>query len=728
MSSSGNSSATVGSSTDDTNANYPLWKYMIVLERIGKKGGNVKFECKYCHKSYVGSYSRVFAHLLKIKGQGIATCNFVTPQVKFEMQKLTDEAEHLKRSKSSSTPLPPTSNPPGGISHMGGSSLMPDVQLKKRKGVNDSAVAKAFNNEAREQLRGEIARMFYSSGLPFHLARNPHYINSYTFASNNNIAGFIPPGYNALRTTLLQRERTNIERLLMPIKDSWSEKGVSIVSDGWGDPQRRPLINIMAVTKSSPMFLRAVNCEGEIKDRFFIANLLKEAIMEVGSRSVVQVVTDNAPVCKSAGLIIESQFPHIFWTPCVVHTLNLALKNICAPKNTEANQVAFHECRWISELAEDAVLVNNFIANHSMRLALFNRFVPLKLLSVAETRFASVIVMLKRFKLIKRGLKELVISDEWEAYREDDVGKAQNVKEIILNDLWWDKVERVISFTNLIYEMLRCADTDKLTLHLIYDMWDSMIEGVKASIYRFEGKELTEESSFYSIVHSILVGRWNKSNTPLHCLAHSLNPRYYSKEWINGAPNRVPPHKDQEISNERNKCLMRYFPNDEERTKVTVEFANFSAFMGIFSSYDSMKDRASLDPKAWWVIYGASTPSLQSLALKVLGQPSSSSCSERNWSTYSFIYSMRRNKIVPQRAEDLVFVHTNLRLLSRKSHQYMTGESKMWDIGGDSFDSMDGAGILEVANLSLDEPEMEGVLFTENVDHVDEEEEEVSQH
>ncbi|XP_038701682.1 uncharacterized protein LOC119998424 [Tripterygium wilfordii] len=113
----------------------------------------------------------------------------------------------------------------------------------------------------------------------------------------------------------------------------------------------------MAVTESSPMFLRAVNCEGEIKDRFFIANLLKEAIMEVGSRSVVQVVTDNAPICKSAGLIIESQFPHIFWTPCVVHTLNLALKNICAPKNTEANQVAYHECRWISELAEDAVLV-----------------------------------------------------------------------------------------------------------------------------------------------------------------------------------------------------------------------------------------------------------------------------------------------------------------------------------------------------------------------------------
>jgi len=33
----------------------------------------------------------------------------------------------------------------------------------------------------------------------------------------------------------------------------------------------------------------------------------------------------------------------------------------------------------------------------------------------------------------------------------------------------------------------------------------------------------------------------------------------------------------------------------------------------------------------------------------------------------------------------------------------------MWDLGGDGFESFDGAGILEGANLSLDEPEL-GVM------------------
>jgi len=34
------------------------------------------------------------------------------------------------------------------------------------------------------------------------------------------------------------------------------------------------------------------------------------------------------------------------------------------------------------------------------------------LLSVAQTRFASTIVMLKRFESLKKGLQEMVISDE----------------------------------------------------------------------------------------------------------------------------------------------------------------------------------------------------------------------------------------------------------------------------------------------------------------------------
>ena len=104
-------------------------------------------------------------------------------------------------------------------------------------------------------------------------------------------------------------------------------------------------------------------------------------------------------------------------------------------------------------------------------------------------------------------------------------------------------------------------------------------------------------------------------------------------------------------------------------------------------------------------------PLLQSLAFKLLGQPSSSSCCERNWSTYAFIHSLRRNKLSPSRAQDLVHIHNNLRLLSRNSEQYEDEKTKMWDVGGDTFDSMEDVGFLEFADLSLDEPELENELL-----------------
>ncbi|KAG5524531.1 hypothetical protein RHGRI_031254 [Rhododendron griersonianum] len=495
-----------------------------------------------------------------------------------------------------------------------------------------SPLEKAYDKNKRDQLHAEIARMFYSGGLPFNLARNPYYVTSYQFAANNPLSGYIPPRYNLLRTTLLQQEKTNVERLLLPIKGTWRGKGVSIVSDGWSDSQRRPLINFMAVTEGGPMFLKAVDCLG--------------------------------------------LYPNISWTPCVVHTLYLALQNICAVKNVKNNQVTYDECSWITIIADDVSFIKNFIMNHSMRLAIFNDFVPLKLLSVASTCFASVMGMLKRFKLLKASLQTMVISPRWNSYREDDTGKAKFVKEKVLDDIWWDSIDYILSFTSPMYDMLRICDTDKPCLHLVYDMWDTMIEKVKIAIYRHEGKRHKDSSTFYEVVHTILVDRWNKNNTPLHCLAHSLNPRYYSDEWLNEGPRRVPPHKDVEVARERMKSMKKYFPNSMDCPKVNLEFASFSR-AGEFAGSDSIHDRYAIDPKSWWVTYGASAPLLQSVALKLLVQPSSSTCSERNWSTHSFVHSAKRDKMTPKCAEDFVFIHSNLRLLSRRTRQYMEGQTKM---------------------------------------------------
>lgn len=190
--------------------------------------------------------------------------------------------------------------------------------------------------------------------------------------------------------------------------------------------------------------------------------------------------------------------------------------------------------------------------------------------------------------------------------------------------------------------------------------------------------------------------------------------RYYSVEWLAEDSSRVRPHLDLEITRERTKCFKRFFPDPEERRKVNVEFANFAGGREGFADIDSLGDMGNIGAKEWWIIHGINAPTLQPLALKLLGQPCSSSCCERNWSTYSFIHSLNRNKMTPRRAEDLVFIHSNLRLISRRSEEYGKGESKMWDIAGDEFGPLDESGVLEVANLSLDEPELEAMIFNDD--------------
>ena len=59
-------------------------------------------------------------------------------------------------------------------------------EAKKSKG--DNMVDNSFNTGAREESHAIIARMYYSSGLPFNLARNPYYNMAFTYVANNLIS------------------------------------------------------------------------------------------------------------------------------------------------------------------------------------------------------------------------------------------------------------------------------------------------------------------------------------------------------------------------------------------------------------------------------------------------------------------------------------------------------------------------------------------------------------
>ena len=120
---------------------------------------------------------------------------------------------------------------------------------------------------------------------------------------------YVPPGSEKLRTTLLTKAKKEVDKMLEPIKSTWPTSGVSIVSDGWTDPARHPLINFMVSSLNGSVFLKSVDALEQYKDAQYMGELFIKIIEDVGVDSCVQIITDNTPICKAAGMIVESKYP-----------------------------------------------------------------------------------------------------------------------------------------------------------------------------------------------------------------------------------------------------------------------------------------------------------------------------------------------------------------------------------------------------------------------------------
>ena len=131
----------------------------------------------------------------------------------------------------------------------------------------------------------------------------------------------------------------------------------------------------------------------------------------------------------------------------------------------------------------------------------------------------------------------------------------------------------------------------------------------------------------------------------MHTITHALNPRFYDEDFIaQSSGKRKAPHKDKEVANGVKKAIQRLFPTSQQ-TDVREEFACFAAGLEEFSDLSSLDERRTMNLIKWWTCHGANGVYLQSLASRILSQVSSSSFAERNWSTYGFIHSLKRNKL-----------------------------------------------------------------------------------
>lgn len=111
--------------------------------------------------------------------------------------------------------------------------------------------------------------------------------------------------------------------------------------------------------------------------------------------------------------------------------------------------------------------------------------------------------------------------------------------------------------------------------------------------------------------------------------------------------------------------LLGKWLTEEELVKAIEQHRLYREGSGVWARPAAAVAASRMPAHGWWMQFGGAAPELQTVAMLVLSQPSSACPCETNWSTYQFIHSPERNRLDPVRAESLVFVHSNVRLLRK---------------------------------------------------------------
>jgi len=123
----------------------------------------------------------VKGHLLRISCLGIKPCKRVKQEHVLEMKRVVEQAElKLKSKKAKNLSLPTW-------------TTISTTEVAKRRGEGRNTIEKVFNTWSPIYLHALIARIFYTAGLSFNLARNPYFIQSYTYTANHAIGGYRTP-------------------------------------------------------------------------------------------------------------------------------------------------------------------------------------------------------------------------------------------------------------------------------------------------------------------------------------------------------------------------------------------------------------------------------------------------------------------------------------------------------------------------------------------------------
>ncbi|XP_021656850.2 uncharacterized protein LOC110647363 [Hevea brasiliensis] len=512
------------------------------------------------------------------------------------------------------------------------------MQDKKNTKMKQTTTNEARKKKLREKACRAIAQWMYDAGIPFSAVNYPSFQVMVESIGQFGI-GLKAPTFHEVRVPLLNKEVANVRSSLKSYEDEWAKHGCSIMVDSWTNKKQRTLINLLVNSSKGTVFIESIDASEYSKTDEKMFELLDRFVERIGEANVVQVVTNNTSNCVLAGKLLEVKRPHLCWTPCAAHCLNLILEDIGKMTN-------------IYNTIKRAVTLNGYICVRPGVANTLRHFTSERdLIRPAVTRFATAFLTLQRIHKHKTNLKKMFTSEEWtkSEWAKEPAGKK--VSSIVMMPTFWTNMAYVLKIFGPLIRVLRLVEGEKMpAMGYIYKAMDRAKEAI--------AKSFGENEEKYKAIFEIIDKRWEgQLHQPLHAAGYYLNPEFfYSNADI---------YQDEKVMLGLYKVMQRLIPSEEEQDKIVKQLILYQNVEGIFGIDMAVRNRKTISPVDWWKAYGSSAPNLRNFAIKVLSLTCSASGCERNWNIFEHIHNKKRNRLAQQRLNDLVFVKYN-RALKRR--------------------------------------------------------------
>ncbi|RVW19008.1 hypothetical protein CK203_095024 [Vitis vinifera] len=358
------------------------------------------------------------------------------------------------------------------------------VQNQRSGKMNQTTINDAYKKEARERACTLITRWMYEAAIPFNAVTYPSFQPMIEAIGQYGV-GMKGPTFHEVRVTNLKKELALTKDLMKDHMVEWGKNGCSIMSDGWTDRKERTLVNFLVNCSKGTMFMQSIDASSMIKTGEKMFELLDKWVEQVGEENVIQVITDNHSSYVIAGRLLELKRPHLYWTPCAAHCLDLMLEDIGKLPN-------------IKRTLERAISLNGYIYNRSGLLNMMRRFTGQReLLRPAKTR---------------------LVDSKWAKEQ-----KGKTIANIVLMPSFWNTIVFCLKVSGPLVRVLRLVDGEKKApMGYIYE---AMNRAKDAIVRSFNGNE-----EKYKEIFNIIDKRWEiQLHRPLHAAGLTRDPAKQEK-------------------------------------------------------------------------------------------------------------------------------------------------------------------------------------------------------